>query len=206
VPHYWIVDPELETLEIHSLSGGDYQAGPVYRPGDSFAPPWCPDEMVDVADLFRTQRKQSQDDFPGDRALTHVGILKIGQVHELRETVPEWLCAADLRLGLEYLLVLGHPDRRWEIWNNRAPCVLAFGSATEAKLRFTHFLEDICRWERAPLPAAAPAPNDGETAEVGRFRLSRQRHRVHLDVAVDARKYRDMLEVWAKREAWDWGE
>lgn len=38
------------------------------------------------------------------------------------------------------------------------------------------------------------------------FQLSRRGHRVHLDVSVDARRYRALLAVWARREAWDWGE
>jgi epoxyqueuosine reductase len=78
--------------------------------------------------------------------------------------------------------------------------------AAEAKLRFTHFLEDICRWEGVPLPKNAAAGNNDQTVEVGRFGLTRQDHRVHLEVAVDARRYRAMAETWAKREAWDWGE
>jgi hypothetical protein len=45
-----------------------------------------------------------------------------------------------------------------------------------------------------------------QTAEVGRFFLMRQGHRVHLEIVVDGQKYRQMVEVWAKREAWDWGE
>lgn len=39
-----------------------------------------------------------------------------------------------------------------------------------------------------------------------RFRLTRDGRRVQLDVAVDARKYRDLLEIWSGREGWDWGD
>jgi len=44
-----------------------------------------------------------------------------------------------------------------------------------------------------------------EVAEVGRFQLSRRGRQVRLDVAVDARKYRELLHVWADRNAWNWG-
>ena len=42
--------------------------------------------------------------------------------------------------------------------------------------------------------------------EIGRFRLTRRGRHMHLDVAVDARKYRELLEVSARRESWDWGD
>jgi hypothetical protein len=120
--------------------------------------------------------------------------------------VPMWLVSADQRVGLEVLFFFGHPERRYEIWNNRAPCLLAFGSPDEAESRFGHFLEDICRWEQRPLLRARPIEPGVEVAEVGRFQLTRQGSQIRLDVAVDARKYRKLLSVWTDDEAWDWGE
>jgi hypothetical protein len=84
--------------------------------------------------------------------------------------------------------------------------VLAFGSVEEAEARFAYFLEEICRWEQASRPSPAMLEADVVQAEVGRFQLTRRGRHVHLDVAVDARKYREWLRVWARREAWDWGE
>ncbi len=99
----------------------------------------------------------------------------------------------------------GHPERRYEIWDNRAPCLLAFGSPEEAVLRYEHFLQEICRWEQAPVPRPCLIEPDVELAEVGRFQLTRRGRQVRLDVAVDARKYRELLHVWADRSAWNWG-
>jgi hypothetical protein len=45
-----------------------------------------------------------------------------------------------------------------------------------------------------------------DQAEAGRFRLTRSSRHVHLDVAVGAKKHRELLRVWPKDEAWDWGE
>src|SRR5437588_8171054 len=100
-------------------------------------------------------------------------------------------------------MVLGHPKRRFEIWDNCAPCMLAFGSEEEARTRFGHFLEDICRWEQVPLARPSALDSGTDVAEVGGFRLTRRCRIVHLDVAVDARKYRELPEVGARRESWE---
>jgi hypothetical protein len=121
------------------------------------------------------------------------------------EPVPAWLVPPEQRLGLEVLFFFGHPERRYEIWDNRAPCILAFGSADEAKLRFDHFLDDICRWEQSAVPKPSLMEPGVEVAEIGRFQLSRRGNHVRMDVAVDARKYRELLLVWADHDAWDWG-
>ena len=84
--------------------------------------------------------------------------------------------------------------------------MLPFGSIQEARHRFDHFLEEACRWEQTARPKPSVLDADVEQAEVGRFRLTRRGRIVHFDVAVDGRKFRQLLEVWADREAWDWGE
>jgi hypothetical protein len=91
---------------------------------------------------------------------------------------------------------LGHPERRYKIWNNRAPCLLAFGSPEEAAFRFGHFLEEICKWEQAPLATPRLIEPGIELAEVGRFHLTRRGRHIQLDVAVDALKYREFLRIW----------
>ena len=52
---------------------------------------------------------------------------------------------------------------------------------------------------------ALPIEPGVEVAEVSRFRLTRRERHVRLDVAVDTRKYREMLNVWTRRDVWDWG-
>ena len=50
-----------------------------------------------------------------------------------------------------------------------------------------------------------PLAEDVDQAEVGRFRLTCSGRHVHLDVAVDAKKHRELLRVWPKTEARDCG-
>jgi Uma2 family endonuclease len=190
VRHLWLLDPELETVVIYELEGSHYQQVATFHAGDEFRPRLFPEVRVAVDDLFDTQWKRK----PQWRGIDEP------------QPVSAWLAPRETRLGLEYLLLLGHPDRRYEIWHNRAPCVLAFGSAEEGQVRFGHFLEDMCRWEQQPLCQPSAIEPGVEVAEVGRFHLTRRGRLVHLEVAVDARKYREMLEVWTHRKAWDWGE
>jgi Putative restriction endonuclease len=190
VPHLWLLEPETETVEVYELSGCEYRLVAINGAGDVFRPLLFPDVPVVVDSLFDTQWKRHQDRFEKRTA----------------EPVPAWLLPKDERLGLEHLLLLGHPDRRHEIWNNRAPCMLAFGSPEEARARFTDFVEDACRWEQLPLPRAANLEEAMEQAEVGRFRLSRQGRQIWLEVSLDASKYRQLLELWVDAKVWDWGE
>jgi hypothetical protein len=195
VRQLWLLEPLVEQVELYELASADYELVATYRGGETFAVPGFADTMVNVSELFETQSKRYQ---------RHYSEIPGGDADEPPEPVPTWLFSRAVRLGLAYLLVLGHPKRRFEIWNNRAPCMLAFGSDEEASTRFGHFLEEICRWEQMAKPTALDASKDA--AEVGRFRLTRHGHIVRLDVAVDARKYRELLEVSARRESWDWGD
>jgi len=189
VPHLWLLDPETETVEEYALADCVFSRTGRHGPGQSFRPALFPEELVAVDALFDTQEKRHG----WRRGSTEL------------EPVPPWLVSSDQRIGLDALFFFGHPERRYEIWDNRAPCLLAFGSPEEAELRFGHFLADICRWEKAPVPKPSPIEPGVDLAEVGRFRLTRQGRQVRMDVAVDARKYRELLRVWSRREAWDWG-
>ncbi|HEY7309796.1 MAG TPA: Uma2 family endonuclease [Gemmataceae bacterium] len=191
VPHLWLLDPETEMVEVCELADGDYRLEATYGAGEEFQPLLFPEETVAVGRLFDTQWKRHPERFGhGEEA----------------EPVSEWLVAPEKRLGLEYLLLIGHPERRYEIWNNAAPCVLAFGSAVEARLRLIHFLDDAASWEQTIAPRILALETDVEQAEVGRFRFTRRGRYVQLDVAVDARKYQELLPLWSDRSAWDWGE
>jgi Uma2 family endonuclease len=189
VPHLWLLEPETETVEQYALAGRDYGMVGRHGPGESFMPALFPGTSVAVDSLFDTQEKRHGP----------------WEAEEPDEPPGSWLLSPDLRLGLEALFFFGHPERRYEIWDNRAPCLLAFGSPEEAALRFGHFLEDICRWKQVSLSKPSAIEHDVQVAEVGRFRLTRRGRHVRLDVAVDTRKYRDLLPVWTRTEAWDWG-
>lgn len=189
VPHLWLLDPETQVVEEFALVGSEFARTGRHGPGESFRPALFPEKSVAVDCLFDTQEKR-------------YGVLKAA---EEPEAPPRWLIPSDRRLGLEVLFFFGHPEKRYEIWDNRAPCLLAFGSREEAELRFGHFLEDICAWEQAPASRPSPVEHGVEMAEVGRFKLTRRANLVHLDVAVDGRKFRELLYVWTRDKAWDWG-
>lgn len=190
VPHLWLLDPESETVELYDLCGGDYQLRATYGAGREFPLSRFLGETVAVDRLFDTQWKRHPEWFGRQ---------------EKAKPVPEWLVAPEKRIGLEYLLLVGHPERRYEIWNHRAPCLLAFGSVAEARVRLAHFLEEAACWEQTASPRTVALEEDVEQAEVGRFRFTRGRY-VQLDVVVDARKYQELLPLWSDGAAWDWGE
>ncbi len=190
VRHLSLLDPEAETIDEYTLDKGAYSKTGRYQAGESFQPVAFPKESVAVDALFDTQEKRHG----FSRSETDL------------EPVPPWLISPEKRVGLEALFFFGHPERRYEIWNNRAPCMLAFGSVEEAQVRFRHFLDEICRWEQMALAEPSSIEPGIDIAEVGRFRLIRRGTLVRLDVAIDARNYRELLRVWSKREAWDWGE
>src|SRR5204863_1121772 len=137
VRQLWLLEPLFEQVELYELAGLNYRLVATYGASDTFSVPGLPDTTVNVAELFETQQKRQR---------RHYG--KVGDEPDAEpEPIPNWLISPDTRLGLAYLMVLGHPERRFEIWDNRAPCMLAFGSDEEARMRFGHFLEEICRWE-----------------------------------------------------------
>jgi hypothetical protein len=111
-----------------------------------------------------------------------------------------------LVVGLQHLILLGHAERRREIWNNQSPCFLPFGSSDEARHRLDRFIFAAARWEDKPIVKPVSVEPELDTATVGRFHFSRHGHTVRLNVDVDARLYRSLLDVTANRRAWDWGD
>ena len=189
VPELWLLDPEIESVEIYKLVGRSYALAGTHMPGGDLRSDLFPGFQFPVREFFETHwgRRQVEGD-------------------EDPKPLPKWFMPTDMRLGLEYLFLFGHSERRYEIWNNQAPCMLAFGSEEESQLRFRHFLEDICRWENSDVPVPTPIEPGTEAATVGRFRLLRRGRHVRLNVAVEGAKYRALLETSANRDSWDWGE
>ena len=199
VERLWLLDPATETVERYRLEGRRLEPAGFHGTGETFREDLFPGIPVSVDDLFDTQWKRNADRWRS--------AAKGPAAEEQAEAgEPGWLLPRELRLGLEYLLLMGHPDRRREIRDNRTECVLAFDAGDEARLRLGHFLEDICRWEGLPEAKPQAMSPEVDVAEVGRFRLSRHGSHVRLEVIVDGRKYRDLLGVWADRAAWDWGD
>jgi hypothetical protein len=196
VEHLWLADPTCETIDVYRLAG-DYELQDRYAlgslpgvPGASFVCDLFPGESFAVADLFATQSKRWADESSPDEP----------------DPIPDWLLPPDLPVGLEYLFYLGHPERRWEFWNNKAHSVLAFGSATEARARLDHFLTEASHWESQPKPRPTAYDADTDRAEIGRFQFTRPGRLVWMEIAIDGRRYKDLLRTWSRRESWAWGE
>lgn len=189
VPHLWLIEPAQETVEVYELHSR-YELIATHHAGETFESPLFPGERVSVEALFVTQSKRSRDEDTDDEP----------------DPIPEWIIPPDTKIGLEHFFHLGHPERRWEFWDNKARSVLAFGSATEARARLAYFLEEACRWESLPHPKVSDLTDDVQQTEAGRFQLTRRGRLVFLDVAIDGRRHEEILMRWSNRDAWDWGK
>jgi hypothetical protein len=123
VPHLWLIEPAQETVEVYELHS-QYELVARHHAGNGFASPLFPDERIPVDSLFATQSRHWNEAADDDRP----------------EPIPEWILPAMTPVGLEYFFLVGHPDRRWEFWDNKARSVLAFGSSAEASARLGHFV------------------------------------------------------------------
>jgi len=190
VPHLWLLEPVQETVEVYELHSG-YELIARHVAGASLTSPLFPGEEISVNALFTTQSKR----WPSGEDLD-----------EEPTPIPEWILPPEMHIGLEYFFHLGHPERRWEFWDNKAHSVLAFGSAAEAIARLDHFVTEACRWESLPRPRISQMADDVQQTEAGRFQLTRRGRLVSLDVAIDGRRHQEILRRFADRDAWDWGE
>jgi hypothetical protein len=189
VPHLWLVEPALETVEVYEMQSG-YELIGQHGPGDSFVSPLFPGEEISADTILTTQSKRSLDTQDSDEEL---------------DSIPDWIVPPETKLGLEYFFHLGHPERRWEFWNNRARSVLAFGSGTEANARLDNFIAEACRWESAPRPKLSEMADEVVQTEVGKFQFTRRGRLIFLDVAIDGRRHREILTRWGNHDAWNWG-
>jgi Uma2 family endonuclease len=206
VEHFWLLDPALETVDVYRLSG-DYEHQGRFAAGESFGCDLFPGETISVDALFDTQRKRrvALAIASAEQATGATGSASAEDRDE-PEPIPEWLLPPDFAVGLEYFFLLGHPDHRWEFWNNKAYSVLAFGSPTEARARLDHFIAEACRWEGLPTAKPTSMSDDADRSEIGRFQFTRRGRLVWMDLAIDGRRYKDLLRTWTRKEAWDWGE
>ena len=190
VPHLWLIEPALETVEVYELHSR-YELVFRHKAGGSFACPVFAGEEISVEALFKTQSKR----WPKDE-----------EPDEGPDPIPEWILPPEMKIGLEYFFLLGHPERRWEFWDNKAHSVLAFGSSAEAIARLDHFVTEASRWESMPRPKISQMADDVDQTEVGRFQLMRRGRLVHRALTIDGRRHQEILTRWADDEAWDWGE
>lgn len=191
VRHVWLIDPALETLEALVWTSKGYDLEGTYSPGDRIEPGCCPGLTVSISDIFRDRHQMEAKRRPAENDSEPV------DRHD--ET---WRVDPARTLGIEYPLLLGHPSRRHEIWQDHSPCLLAFGSAPEARERMRSFLADAQRWTGLPVPRVLAFSEETESARVGPFQFTRQTNRVHLDVDVDPSIYLQMLETLADDAVW----
>lgn len=53
VPHYWLIDPDQQTLEAYELAGDQYQLVVQAQNAEMFAPSLVPGLAISLADLWR---------------------------------------------------------------------------------------------------------------------------------------------------------
>lgn len=184
VQHVWLLDPSREVVEALLWQPTGYVQNGAFGTGEVIRPAFCPEIEVSVAALFDDpygERKVLSSDAPPERPLS------------IEPQV----------MGLEYPLLLGHPGRPHEIWQDHSPCVLAFGSVDEARQRFHQLLTDANRWTGGPCATVLQLSDDVEAARLEPFQFTRRRNRVYLDVEVAPAVYRRMLEALADRGVWE---
>jgi hypothetical protein len=194
VPQLWLFEPLTRTIEFYRLDGKEYRPEATAGIGDSLPVPGFDGVTIEADRVFDTQSSRWKSrDTEDDSA-------------EARDEPPSWAIPREAVVGLQHLILLGHAERRREIWNNQSPCFLAFGSAEEARYRLDQFLFEAGRWEGVRAPAPIEPEPGVRAASVGRFHFVQTEHVVRLNVDVDGSLYRDLLAVMANRQAWDCGE
>ena len=189
VPHLWLIEPLTRTIELHRLVDGEYRLHATAGAGQALDVPGFEGMTIEADRVFDTQSSRFNDE-PAAEVVTPKA----------------WAIPRDSTVGLQHLILLGHAERRREIWDNQSPCFLAFGSSEEASHRLDRFVLEASQWEGVKGPTPVEVEPDIETADVGRFHFVRQGHVVRLNVDVSGLLYRELLTVTADRKAWDWGE
>lgn len=189
VPELWLIEPLTRTIELYRLTRGEYHLETTAGMGDE-VPVRELDGMTVAADhVFKTQSCR----FEHEPAASE-------------KPTPAWGIPCDRAIGLQHLILLGHAERRREIWNNQSPCFLAFGSPEEARHRLDYFLLEAGRWTGEEISGPVEIEPGIETTDVGIFHFIRRGHIVRLNVDVSGSLYRALLEMTSNRAAWDWGD
>jgi Uma2 family endonuclease len=194
VPELWLIEPLTRTIESYQLSGGEYHLHATAHAGDQMRVVGLKEMAVDAERVFATQSSRFKDETVHD------------DDDNDNANPPAWALPPNREIGLQHLILLGHTERRREIWSNQSPCFLAFGSPDEARHRLNRFLLEAARWQRALTPPLVEVEPGMEAANVGPFHFVRQGHIVRLNVDASAERYRELLQINAQRAAWDWGD
>jgi hypothetical protein len=179
---YWLVDPGRSTLTVFDLDGSRFQITDVLVPGDRFRPRFPAGVEVSVAGLFDVEWEMPP-------------VIVVGERPD--PDAPSF-CAPEEPIGIEHLLLAGHPLKRYEVLDDTVPCVLAFRDPAKARRNFEHWACEAARIEGFPRPRQL-----GSTFEAGRYRLWHDGNRVHLDLRYSGRMQREILEVCSMPGVWE---
>jgi Uma2 family endonuclease len=189
VRQLWLIEPITLTIELYQLERGEYHLTATVSPGEVLPVPDMDGFSIAADDVFRLQDRSRRYDNDDED-----------------EPVNDWAVPREAAVGLQHLILLGHAERRREIWNNQSPCFLAFGSDEEAKFRLERFMLEASWWEGTAVPSMAVIEPNVDSVDIGRFHFLRDGRIIRLNVDVSGLLYRSILETTANRDAWDWGE
>lgn len=189
VAQLWLIEPLTRTVELHRLQDGEYRlvSTTSVTEGRSIAVPGIEGLALSPEQVFDIDPSP----FEGN---------------PVPESPKAWGIPKGEVVGLQHLILLGHAERRREIWSNQSPCFLAFGSPEEARYRLGQFVLEAARWEQVEAPVPTEIEPNVEAADVGRFHFVRRSYVIRLNVDVSGMLYRELLAITGNRAAWDWGE
>ena len=199
VPFFWVSVPETDTLETWALEGGRYRMTGSYRDGARFSHPLFPGCEPEVNALLDSQlrRLRERADAAGTGPETSDDPDSEDSAEEVEPYEPRFAADPNLPIPIHNLMLGGHSIRRYEVIEGRAPSIVALKSESAAKQRFREWVEEIARWEGAPVTVAE------SRARSPHFDLRQDGPRVSLDVLTSIHDYREILGIYFDHDAWD---
>lgn len=198
VPFFWVAVPETDTLETWTLEGARYRMTASYRDGEHFSHSLFPGCEIEVNKLLDSQlrrlRKRAADDATRNETSHSRGSEDSSEEDDSYES--PFKVDPNTAIPLHNLMLGGHPGRRYEVIDGRAPSIVAFRSEAVATQRFRAWVEEISRWEGAPVTVAA------SRAQSPHFDLRQEGPRVGLDVLTSINDYRAILDIYFSDDVW----
>ena len=187
VGHYWLIEPRTNELLIYRLVGERYELSETATPPGRHRPAFPPGAAIDLDALFAPPRWE-------------VGpILFVGSRPPPDD--PSMCVPVDRPIGLEHLLLAGHPAKRYEVVDDRAPCMVAFRDPRLAERNYRHWVKQAAHIEGEAEPEAI-----AERADIGRYHLRLDGHRVYLELDFPGELAQSSLEVLGRDDVWECDE
>ncbi|MDQ2732182.1 MAG: Uma2 family endonuclease [Armatimonadota bacterium] len=198
IPFFWVAVPETDTLETWTLEGSRYRMTTSYRDGEHFIHPLFPGCEIEVNALLDSQLRRLRKRAAEAATQTETPPIRGSEDSTEEDDSDEspFKFDSNTAIPLHILMLGGHPGRRYEVIDGRAPCIAAFQSEAVAKQRFREWVEEISRWEGAPVTVAASC------AQAPHFELRQEGPRVSLDVLTSLDDYRAILDIYFSDGVW----